>query len=652
MATYQIQGPDGNTYDFQAPDSATQDEVLSRFKSEFAKMSKPEPTSTASAMLQGAGQGLTFGFSDEIEGGARALYDTLVGGKDFSKSYDKRLATARQRLKSAQNTNPYAFYGAELGSAVLVPGGLARAGIGSLSKAAARQTLGRRSLQSAKEGALYGAAYGAGTGEGVEGRLSGAATGGLLGASVGAAIPGAVDLAGATVRSVANPIRGYTSPNRVASEKYAEAVARDLGSTKSGSDFDAAARRMAARAKKVDPQSPMMSMDLAGENTRRLVRQAADMPSSKVQAFSRRLDIRQQGQPERLEKALAKTIGDPKVFAREATDIIERRKEAAKPNFEKAMAKQIRFPPRMTEFFNRPTMQGILKNVERSMADAGLEPSSQNAMQIVHRVKMELDEQIATAARAKKMGTGGNSSWNLNDLMGLKNTLVSYARKENPAYAKALDEYAGQSAMLSAIRDGAENFFKLPVEELPGTLNKLTKSEKDMWLIGAARAIAGKIRTGNRTNDRTKNVFGTPDMDMRLKAIMPNAKMRRRFQRMVSQEARMSLSRAKVQGNSTTSQNLIQADEAGKAVRAVSAAGQAMTGRMGGLMNVLEGAGNRISGLTPETAGAILRNAMYPAHAYQGPYVQNAIRKASQRPINRARLVAPVNAGFGAFRDQ
>jgi len=141
-------------------------------------------------------------------------------------------------------------------------------------------------------------------------------------------------------------------------------------------------------------------------------------------------------------------------------------------------------------------------------------------------------------------------------------------------------------------------------------------------------------------------------MDMRLKAIMPNAKMRRRFQRMVSQEARMSLSRAKVQGNSTTSQNLIQADEAGKAVRAVSAAGQAMTGRMGGLMNVLEGAGNRVSGLTPETAEAILNNAMYPPQTPLGPYVQNAIRKASQRPINRARVVAPVNAGFGAFRDQ
>ncbi len=649
MATYQIQGPDGNTYDFQAPDNASQDEVLTRFKSEFAKM-QPE-TSTLSAAAQGAGQGITFGFSDEIEGGARALYDTLVGGKDFSKSYDKRVATARQRLRRAQETNPYAFYGAELGSAFLVPGGLAKAGIGSLSRAAARQALGRRMRQGALEGAAYGAAYGAGTGEGVEGRLSGAATGGLIGGGVGAVLPGAVDLAGAAVRGVAQPIRSITRPRRVAAEKYGEAVARDLGGSNTVKDFDVAAQRMATRASKVAPDSPMMSMDLAGENTRRLVRQAADMPSDRVQALNRRLDTRQSNQVSRIENDLANAIGDPKEFASTVGSITRAREAAAKPAFDKAMAREIRFPANMTEFFNRPTMKGIIKNVEKSLADRGLEPNSQNAMQIVHRVKMELDKQIGAAKRAKTMGTSG-AGWDLSDLMSLKKTLVGYVRKANPDYGRALDQYAGSSALQGALEDGFTNALKMPVEDIPGVLKGMSQSERSMWRLGAARAMAGKARTGNRMNDRTRSVFGSPDMDMRLKAIAPDRKTRRRFQRRLVEEAQMAKSRAAVQGGSKTSQNLIQSDEAGKAVGAVNAAGQAMTGRLGPIMSVLEGAANRVSGLNPQVAGHILDNAMYSPKVPLGPYVQNAITEASKRPLRRARRVAPLNAGFAAFRDE
>lgn len=649
MARYEITGPDGKRYEVNAPDDMSPEQVQERFKAEYK--SAPEPTSTGSAILQGAGQGLTFGFSDEIEGGVRALYDNLVGGKDFSKSYDKRLKTARDRLKNAQNTNPYAFYGAELGSAFLVPGGLAKAGVGSLSKAAARQALGRRMKQGALEGAAYGAAYGAGTGEGVQGRVSGAATGGALGAGVGAALPGVVDAAGSLARGISQPIRSVTNPRRVAAEKYSEAVARDLGGSTSVANFDSAAKRMATRASKVDPDTPMMSMDLAGENTRRLVRQAADMPSDRVQALNRRLDVRQSNQVGRLENDLAKAIGDPKEFSDTVVNIAKIRQSAAKPAFDKALSKEIRFPPKMTEFFERPTVSKIIKNVERSLADRGMQPNSQNAMQIVHRMKMELDKQISAAKRAKTMGTSG-AGWDLNDLMSIKKTLVGYVRKANPDYARALDQFAGSSALQGALEDGFANALKVPVEDIPGILKGMSSSERAMWKLGAARAIAGKARTGNRMNDRTRSVFGSPDMDMRLKAIAPDAKTRRQFQRRLTEEAQMSKSRAAVQGGSKTSQNLIQSNEAGKAVGAVTAAGQAATGRVGPIMSLVEGGLNRVSGLNPSVAGHILDNAMYPPRTPLGPYVQNAMTEASKRPLRRARKVAPLSSAFSAFRDE
>jgi len=73
------------------------------------------------AGVKGALQGVTFGFSDEIESGFMAGLDTLKGEGDFSKRYDERIKKEREELKKLEEKFPVQFISGELIGALAVP---------------------------------------------------------------------------------------------------------------------------------------------------------------------------------------------------------------------------------------------------------------------------------------------------------------------------------------------------------------------------------------------------------------------------------------------------------------------------------------------------------------------------------------------------
>ena len=108
------------------------------------------------------GQGVTFGFGDEIEAGIRAL---------GAGTYDEEVAKIRADLEKFRETNPVSAYGSEI--AASLPTGL---GLGALALRAGVRGVG-------KIGAAEGALYGAGVGEDAEDRAVSAAIGAPLGAA-------------------------------------------------------------------------------------------------------------------------------------------------------------------------------------------------------------------------------------------------------------------------------------------------------------------------------------------------------------------------------------------------------------------------------------------------------------------------------------
>ena len=89
-------------------------------------------------MTRAGMQGVTRGYGDEMEAGARALYQKFVDGKDFSTAYNETVKEIRGDIKSFRDDDPVKAYGSEIG--------------GSLAVYRGRQTLPRI----LKEGFVYG----------------------------------------------------------------------------------------------------------------------------------------------------------------------------------------------------------------------------------------------------------------------------------------------------------------------------------------------------------------------------------------------------------------------------------------------------------------------------------------------------------------
>lgn len=648
MAKYRVTGPDGGTFEVTAPDDATEDQVMEYVRTQAGSaQSKREKTSALSAVVQGVGQGVTFGFSDEIEGAVRGGIDALSSDKSFTDAYDERVGEARERQKQAAEDQPVAYYGGEIGGAVALPGGLARLGIRGTARAA-NATLGARSAAAAREGAAYGAAFGAGHGEGVEGKAMGTVTGGVTGGVVGAALPSAVDAGSALWRGlVSRPVSTLANPERVGNQKLAEALLRDRipGAQPNNlpAALDSVNQRLAA-ARQSKPE--MMLADMGGENTRNLLRSAANVPSTGAQRLNRTLDARQSNQWRRIERDMTRALGNPDEYATTVGDVITRRSQQASQDFEAAMNVDVPMTPGLNSVLQRPAMQTILRNVQASLANEGQAVGRETRMQALHRLKVELDNQIGQARRARAMGNDRTAGMDERTLTILKRDLL--ATINNPAYRRALDNFAGESALAGAAEDGFERALTMHVEEIAPMLRGMTAGEREMWRLGASRALAGRIRQGNVMRDRTENIFSSPDMQLRMRSIFPDGRSRREFQRALVQEARMADTRKAVQGNSTTAKQLAQGAEAGQDVAAVSAVANAATGRFEPLMKWLGRQANNFTGLTPASANAIIEAAMTQSGNQVPRALHDALNRAARIPEVRAMMVQRMLAGSNA----
>lgn len=172
-------------------------------------MGADEP-SFEGGLTRAAAQGLTFGFGDEIEAGAKYL----AGGK-----YKEELARSRRKLERFREKHPYVATGAEIAGGLVVPVGagasIARSGL----------TLRNIGRGAASIGAPTGALYGVGTAEGIsspEEAIPAAVQGGLTGAaaySIGAPLAHGLARGG---RAVYDAVGDAFNPRGAGARKIAE----------------------------------------------------------------------------------------------------------------------------------------------------------------------------------------------------------------------------------------------------------------------------------------------------------------------------------------------------------------------------------------------------------------------------------------------
>jgi len=144
----------------------------------------------AEGLARSVGQGLTFGFGDEIEAGVRSLF----GGE----SYREAVEDSRREIEQFREDQPYWAYGSEIASSFALPGGAAFKAMRYAPSAA------NAAMRSAAIAGTSGAVAGAGKANTNEEIVPNMVTGGTVGATTGAVAPFAVPAVAKAGRTVFN----------------------------------------------------------------------------------------------------------------------------------------------------------------------------------------------------------------------------------------------------------------------------------------------------------------------------------------------------------------------------------------------------------------------------------------------------------------
>lgn len=605
---YIVTGPDGTDHVISGPEDATPQEVEAA-ASEMLKPGKWE------SLGRGAMQGATFGFQDEIYGGLKGAYEAAKKGNlinDFVSEYEK--ARDQQRLANdlAQDANPLTYMAGEIGGGVAMPLGAtktaAKLGLEYAAKPVA-QSLKKQIVNSGATGAALSGVYGLGTSEGDWGdKLTQAGVSAAVGGPLAAAVPAVVPIVSSALSVPINAAKVAAAPKRFAAEKYAQAMSRDQGqeALQAGvNPFLSAEKKLTDAAARGDTQ--LMLGDVGGTNTKDLIRSAADMPNARKERFNEQLNRRSMVQSRNLEDAITKDLADGKNFYKATDDLIKEREIASDPLFKEAYATETPVTMRLKRVLVRPEMKDLMKITANDLKNRGEKINKMSLTQQLHEMKLQLDEQIGAAKLAEKTGNSPAAATKARTLTILKKDFLNSI--DNKKYKEALKAFAGPSSLKRAAEDGFEDALSMAPEQIKTKLSNMTQSEIDLWRQGAARALIDKVRQGNIMRDRTKSIFDTPDMGLRLKEIFPSDKARRKFLETVNSERIKYQTREAVQGNSKTAKFLTAAQEAGKpaeAMKSINDLAQATTGNIGAIQRLLERGTNFASGLTPRVAAEIL----------------------------------------------
>lgn len=166
-----------------------------------------KPNTEVESAFQGALQGASMGFADEIEGAVRAGKQALTGPakvqglNDLMNSYQGYRDQARARAELAKKDNPLSFTGGE------VAGSLASTAVPGLgwANAAKGATTAARLAAAAKAGAVIGA--GTSTADLGKGEVQNLIEDTVQGAATGSAVQGALSGAGAVAQGIADRFR-------------------------------------------------------------------------------------------------------------------------------------------------------------------------------------------------------------------------------------------------------------------------------------------------------------------------------------------------------------------------------------------------------------------------------------------------------------
>jgi len=516
------------------------------------------PTRTES-FLTGAAQGLTANFLDEAASGVNALYDVVTGQapNGMGAAYERHLASARRQDRDAQETNPGTYLTGQIAGGVAtapaLPGGTGVVG-------------------GMKAGAAYGAVSGAGAGEGIEGRAVGAGVGALTGGAVGAAVPAAINGVTAVAKSIGNVVSSVAGSARGAINAEAEAARRITAARAADAAVGDVADEATVAAGLANGQ-PLRVIDTGGEKTRALARASANVSPEGRAILDGTVNPRYEAQADRVTEFIRSMVGTADAGATRET-LQQAAKAANRGAYAKAYAQgsQGVWDDTLAQLVQAPAVQAEIRDAARRSANKaagqGFKPvrnpfvvaedgtvSLQEGvtpnLQFWDVVKQGLDDQINALQRNGKGGEAG-------DLIGLRDALRNRLDEIVPSYREARRGAASAFDAEDALEAG-QKFVRsnVSINDARRAVARMTEPERKLFAEGFASDLIDQI---NRVPDRqsvVNRIFGSPQARQRIEVALGKDKASE-LEAFIRVEHLMELPRKALQGNSTTTRQLVE----------------------------------------------------------------------------------------------
>lgn len=297
-----------------------------------------------------------------------------------------------------------------------------------------------------------------------------------------------------------------------------EALGADVGS------FDDAIKMILDRSGK-----PYALADI-GPNTRAYLDAVNQLPGPGKQVAKKFLEDRDKGLLKRLTSDMQVAFGSKAAYFDEFNALKDARSEIGKKLYGAALPRPVKITSEFTDLLQRPSMkqaydravslaqeQGIkLPKVQinpetgKLVTDKGL-PVANIDTTFMHYMKMGLDDLIYSG----KSPTSGIGSTQLGAIKQTRGQFIDLLDASNPAYKRARDYWANDTAVLDAMEQGRTIFSKKSgdLDALLNDVKTMSKSEKDAIRLGTMQSLLDRLG-GAQTGDAMVSAVGNPAMDI------------------------------------------------------------------------------------------------------------------------------------------
>lgn len=314
----------------------------------------------------------------------------------------------------------------------------------------------------------------------------------------------------------------FDNPQRMGVDQSRAMIREALGADVGG--VDDAIKMILDRAGK-----PYALADI-GPNTRAYLDAVNQLPGPGKQVAKNFLEDRDKGLLKRLTSDMQVAFGSKAAYFDEFNALKDARSEIGKKLYGAALPRPVEITSEFTDLLQRPSMkqaydravslaqeQGIkLPKVQinpetgKLVTEKGL-PVANIDTTFMHYMKMGLDDLIYSG----KSPTSGMGNTQLGAIKQTRGDFIDLLDASNPAYKRARDYWANDTAVLDAMNEGRSIFSKKPadLDALLNDVKTMSKSEKDALRLGTMQSLLDRLG-GAQTGDAMVSAVGNPAMDI------------------------------------------------------------------------------------------------------------------------------------------